>query len=325
MTTIVTRAGKGTSLSWSEVDANFTNLNTDKLEASTIGSTVQAHSANLDEYATVNPTAAGLALLDDIDAAAQRTTLSLNNVDNTSDATKNAATAILTNKTIAASTNTVEAMSGPNNSPLSFRNKLINGEVTRINQRGVANWAAVANGAYGYDRWKKIDASNMTQIIEAGNFRPNTVHTLSGIGVTTQQITSPASGNWTLPNIPITATNVQLEEGAKATPFEVRHIAFELSLCQRYYERSSVAFWAAGNVAGAVSTSVGFLVQKRTNPTITFTDTTGNLNRITTYTSGGVLTSAVANSQSGNVTGFAAGIATADVAISANWIAEAEL
>ena len=325
MTTITTRASKGSPLSWVEVDANFTNLNTDKLEASTIGSTVQAHSANLDEYATVNPTAAGLALLDDIDAAAQRTTLSLNNVDNTSDATKNAATATLTNKTIAASTNTVEAMSGPNNSPLSFRNKLINGEVTRINQRGVANWASVVNGAYGYDRWKKIDASNMTQIIEADNFRPNTVHTLSGIGVTTQQITSPASGNWTLPNIPITATNVQLEEGAKATPFEGRHIAFELSLCQRYYERSSVAFWAAGNVAGAVSTSVGFLVQKRTNPTITFTDTTGNLNRITTYTSGGVLTSAVANSQPGNVTGFAVGVATADVAISANWTAETEL
>lgn len=115
-----------------------------------------------------------------------------------------------------------------------MRNKLINGEVTRINQRGVANWAAVSNGNYGYDRWKKVDASNMTQIIEAGNFRPSTVHTLSGVGVTTQQITSPASGNWTLPNIPIAATNVQVEEGLEATPFEIRHIAFELSLCQRY-------------------------------------------------------------------------------------------
>ncbi len=37
----------------------------------------QAYSANLDEYAAVNPTAAGLALLDDADAAAQRTTLGL--------------------------------------------------------------------------------------------------------------------------------------------------------------------------------------------------------------------------------------------------------
>lgn len=102
MTTIVTRSGKGSSLSWVEADANLTNLNTDKLEASDlaayetsvhaaatyapiattvtdsdIGVTVQAYSANLAEYAAVNPTAAGLALLDDADASAQRTTLGL--------------------------------------------------------------------------------------------------------------------------------------------------------------------------------------------------------------------------------------------------------
>lgn len=43
-----------------------------------IGTNVQAHSANLDEYAAVNPTSAGLALLDDADAWAQRETLGLN-------------------------------------------------------------------------------------------------------------------------------------------------------------------------------------------------------------------------------------------------------
>ena len=42
-----------------------------------IGTNVQAYSANLDEYAAVNPTTAGLALLDDADASAQRTTLGL--------------------------------------------------------------------------------------------------------------------------------------------------------------------------------------------------------------------------------------------------------
>lgn len=42
-----------------------------------IGTDIQAYSANLDEYSAVNPTAAGLALLDDADAAAQRTTLGL--------------------------------------------------------------------------------------------------------------------------------------------------------------------------------------------------------------------------------------------------------
>lgn len=34
MTTIVTRAGKGTPLTYAEMDANFTNLNNDKLETS---------------------------------------------------------------------------------------------------------------------------------------------------------------------------------------------------------------------------------------------------------------------------------------------------
>lgn len=152
-----------------------------------------------------------------------------------------------------------------------MKNKLINGEVTRINQRGVANWAAVANGAYGYDRWKKIDASNMTQIIEDGNYRPNTVHTLSGIGVTTQQITSPASGHWTLPNIPIAATNVQVEEGLEATPFEVRHIAFELGLCQRYFcTFFATTGGAYPTISSAESVSPFFLpVQMRTTPIIT--------------------------------------------------------
>jgi len=40
-----------------------------------IGVDVQEWSANLDEYAAVNPTTAGLALLDDADASAQRTTM----------------------------------------------------------------------------------------------------------------------------------------------------------------------------------------------------------------------------------------------------------
>ena len=34
MATIVTRAGKGSPLTHTEVDANFTNLNDDKLESS---------------------------------------------------------------------------------------------------------------------------------------------------------------------------------------------------------------------------------------------------------------------------------------------------
>ena len=267
MTTIVTRAGKGSSLSWNEVDANFTNLNTDKAETSVVDLKAPLASP------TFTGTVSGIT----------STMVGLGNVDNTSDATKNGAIATLTNKTLLASTNTVEASSGPNTSQLSFRNILINGEVTRINQRGVSNWAAVSNGTYGYDRWKKVDSSNMTQIIEAGNFKVSTTYTLSGTGVTTQQITSPASGNWTLPNVPITATNVQLEEGSKATPFEIRSIGLELGICQRYFELVYFSF------VGYQSAGSGYdftlpMTPKRTVPSldITFT-TTGNLSGASIY------------------------------------------
>ena len=154
-----------------------------------------------------------------------------------------------------------------------FRNILINGDM-RINQRGVTI-AAAANGDYGPDRWKKVDASNMTQIVEEGNFIPSATYTLSGTGVTTQQLTSPASGNWTLPNIPIVATNVQLEEGSIATPFERRPIGLELSLCQRYYYRIvSPGATARVGLAQMYSTTTGVFtiphpVEMRVTPTVT--------------------------------------------------------
>lgn len=151
-----------------------------------------------------------------------------------------------------------------------FRNILINGDM-RINQRGVTI-AAAANGTYGPDRWKKVDASNMTQIVEAGNFEPSTVYTLSGTGVTTQQLTSPASGNWTLPNIPIAATKIQLEKGTIATPFELRPVGLELALCQRYaivYDGTGgVSPVASGVMSTATLFSGGSGLDMRASPTL---------------------------------------------------------
>jgi hypothetical protein len=41
MASIITRTGKGSALEWAEVDANFTNLNADKAEKTTVQCYVQ--------------------------------------------------------------------------------------------------------------------------------------------------------------------------------------------------------------------------------------------------------------------------------------------
>jgi hypothetical protein len=47
MSTIVTRAGKGSALSYAEVDANFTNLNTDKIQSGGSASIITLTSASI--------------------------------------------------------------------------------------------------------------------------------------------------------------------------------------------------------------------------------------------------------------------------------------
>jgi hypothetical protein len=157
-----------------------------------------------------------------------------------------------------------------------FRNLIINGLVNtsrEINQRGLTH-SGVANGAYFADRWKRVDASNMTQIIEAGNYEPSATYTLSGVGVTTQQLTAPASGDWTLPNIASTASKIQLERGTVATSFEERFKGLELALCQRYYEEVWCQ-WATSWSASMNNHSAKYKVTKRAAPTLTvYADTT---------------------------------------------------
>ena len=149
-----------------------------------------------------------------------------------------------------------------------MRNRLINGDM-RVNQRGFSGvWADISDGAYGYDRWKRSGLANKAQIVEAGNFKPSTVHTLSGVGVTTSQVTSPASGNWAI-IVPASATNVMLEEGGVATPFENRPYGLELALCQRYYEE--VAYRGDTAIASAAifsSVFIAYKATKRTLPTL---------------------------------------------------------
>jgi len=121
-----------------------------------------------------------------------------------------------------------------------LRNIIINGDM-RINQRGF-NGSTFVAGEYCWDRWKPSSSqstTSLTQIIEEGNFIPDTEYTISGTNMSPSQVTSPSSGHWNI-SVPNTARKIQLEIGSVATPFEQRPIGLELSLCQRYYYNTAI-------------------------------------------------------------------------------------
>ena len=131
------------------------------------------------------------------------------------------------------------------------RNILLDGEVGRINQSAFdGNWANVADSAYGFDIWMKESDTTIKQIVEEGNFAPGAEYTLSGVGVTEQQITSPASGNWVIGGIPNTATLIQVERGAIATPFEILPYSDQLARVQRYFVQFTSPFTSDFRILG---------------------------------------------------------------------------
>lgn len=82
MSTIVTRAGKGSPLTHTEVDNNFTNLNTDKAEVSSLA-TVATSGAYSDLSGT--PTLATVATTGDYDDLIDKPTLGTAAAANTTD------------------------------------------------------------------------------------------------------------------------------------------------------------------------------------------------------------------------------------------------
>jgi hypothetical protein len=94
----------------------------------------------------------------------------------------------------------------------------------------------------------------------------------------------------------IDITGVQLEEGDVATNFDLRPVALELSLCQRYYEKSYNIDTPPGTIIGATMwlngayadpylamTSIQFKVEKRAIPTVTIYSPTGAINKVQSY------------------------------------------
>lgn len=139
-------------------------------------------------------------------------------------------------------------------------------------------------------------------------------------------------------------TGVQLEEGPVATDFDFRPFGFELSLCQRYYEKSydvPVALgtnttvgslYATGRVNSATSVDPGpyvqFKVTKRTaTPTITTWTESGTINQFGFNATSLASTTSRVGSYGFNIyTTAASGLTIGQcVQCSGHWAADAEL
>ena len=109
---------------------------------------------------------------------------------------------------------------------------------------------------------------------QEGNARTGT----TGSWVATTSLCSTSSTQWmkTINNY-INVTEIQLEEGSVATPFEHRSYGEELALCQRYYQQwgGDTAYGFFGGVSSCTTTSTAFHpilceVEMRANPSFAF-------------------------------------------------------
>jgi hypothetical protein len=222
-----------------------------------------------------------------------------------------------------------------NGGPLAgFRNVIINGNPT-INQRGyVSGTATTVANQYTLDRWRVVTSGQNISFTDSANVRTVTApaggceqvveglsifsgtYTLNWTGTATATVGGSAvakGGNVTLTggtNATVrfssgTFSQVQLEPGPVATPFERRPIGTELALCQRYYCEQMAH--AQAPAVGSLVTPVYFPVEMRATPTATNVSAGTAVNVSTTALTPASRTSAwfqiIATTAGGNVIG----------------------
>ena len=196
--------------------------------------------------------------------------------------------------------------------PMTFRNKIINGNLSNpIKQRGISTITGATG--YTYDRWYYDGTTYLYQGIEDKNVNNGTyVISWEGAGInaawkvstdttagngpdattgftsvsnggtfTVNEVTEYSKHLWirfdgTLANL----NKVQVEEGTVPTPFEHRPYGIELALCQRYYETDDAENGAdtrismnKGTTDAAYYWSYPYKVTKRVLPTVTINQT----------------------------------------------------
>jgi hypothetical protein len=185
------------------------------------------------------------------------------------------------------------------NTQLAGRNRIMNGQ-GRVNARGyVSGTATGAANQYTLDRWRVVTsgqsltfigtearrtmtapAGGVEQEIEGRNIEGGT-YVINWTGTATCTVNGIARAKEATFGLPYdtdvtvrftggTFTDVQLELGETATPFERLTFSEELAHCQRYFEnlRAGVIGESAtiGRFIGSV---VSFATQKRVAPTVT--------------------------------------------------------
>ncbi|WNJ96025.1 hypothetical protein RND59_02600 [Vibrio ruber] len=151
---------------------------------------------------------------------------------------------------------------------LCVKNILINPNFQEKQRNFNGQWSTLETGQYGYDCWCKTE-NGIAQMVESGQYKPDTIYTLSGENVTTVQLTSPSSGHWRI-DVPSDARKVVLNEGERPLPYQEPDRALNRLRCwERYYD--------VGSKVNATLTEVGGMrwayieitlpVQMRTKPT----------------------------------------------------------